>query len=134
MAFLTAVLCLFVLIGALASAHWVFRQSWGMLWKFGGCMVILALLGGIFDDRAPMVGLYNPLAGVLASWGIMISAIWGFKKAGKDLRWQSGIAFLALCLLGVIWIPVILSGMLPHVPVGGLTPSAHASPPPSRPT
>ncbi len=134
MSFLTTIISLFALIGTVASGRWIFRQSWGMLWKFAGCMVLLSLLSAIFSGRAPMVGLYNPLAGILATWGIMLSAIWGFRRAGNDWRWQSAVVIPAVILLGVIWIPVILNpiGALPHVPMGGFTsPMAHASPPPA---
>jgi hypothetical protein len=136
--FINGVISLFVLFGAVASGRWIFRQSWKMGWKFAGCFVLMGLLSGIFNDRTPMVGLYNPLAGVLATWGIMIAAVWGFKKAGNSGGWQSLVVVLTLALLGTIWIPVILNpiGSLPRGSIGGLTSpvsQAQATPTPRAP-
>lgn len=132
MSFLTNVILAFAVVGSLAIGHRIFKSGMGIIGKAIACLVLLGLMGGMFDPRAPLIGLFNPLAGLLATGGIVIVAnhLQGRKQWAKDWRPRVATVAVALGLLTVIWYPVYTgsAGSLLRVP------TASASPTPTPPS
>ena len=136
MSVLNSVIHGFAFIGTLWAGNWIFSKSWKTSSKVIACLILLGLVGGIFSPNVPIVGLFNPIAALLASMGIALSAEFLYKKFSKkpskksttpDRSWiyKTVVVFVTLGLLMVIWLPVFLNpiGALPRVPIGGFDPS-----------
>ena len=122
----------FALVGVVAIGHWIFNGKWSTVGKIVGCLLLLGLVRAMFDPSTPLMGIFNPVAAMLATGGIVI--ITGYlvkmKRWAKDWRPRAVTVAVALALLATIWLPVVLSpGLLPSVPT-----AAAASPAASTPT
>lgn len=120
----------FALVGGIRLAQKILKSGWSSVGKLIAGLVLLGVGGHIFNPQVPLIGLFNPIAGLLSSYGIFIvgSHLVNRKKWAKDWRPQVITSVLAFALLATIWIPSILAIMngsfsLPRVPIGGFAPS-----------
>lgn len=121
MSFLVTVISVFALVGSLAIAYRIFKSKMGVVGKVLSCLILLGIMKEMFKPDAPFVGIYNPLAALLASGGIFIVGDWLFHRKAweKDWRPKLGVVVGALALLLVMWWPVYdgPAGTLPRTPM-----------------
>lgn len=109
----------FAFVGLIASGNWIFRSKWGVIAKTLAGLVLIGLSAEMFNTDTSFIGLFNPIATFLATFGIVIVASWivNHKKFKTDWRPKVAAVTSALALMAFIWIPVFMNpiGSLPSI-------------------